>query len=355
MTISSSVLSFADNRPQLNYEVCEDDVGKFVKGLTTELSVVYDEPSTQSSCIELVPQYELLRVLGMRGDYYKIRCKSQYGYVSKQNVLLDDEADQFIEGSGNFQPKVLVLRGVSVAGAGVQGVIGTAESGEVFNSLGRFGVSVKVEYECQEGYAYLPASDVEQFYDVSYHEFKDINTTELLNQLSAQTAALNQALDLLSIQMQNEGLNAGAGVDLKLSEGFNNTVAYAYECIPEDASELRKDIVKYALQFVGNPYVWGGTDLNTGVDCSGFCQSVLGQFDIDVSRCSYTQCNEGRPVELSDLQPGDLIFYKRGLSVGHVTMYVGNGKVVQARGKDYGICITDYDYSTPCFARNVID
>ena len=355
MTISSSALSYAGDRLQSNYEVCEDDVGKFVKGLTTELSVVYDEPSMQSSCIELGPQYELLRVLGVRGDDYKIRCKSQYGYVSRQNVLLADEADQFIERSGNFQPKVLVLRKVNVAGAGVQGVIGTAKSGEVFNSLGRFGVSVKVEYECQDGYAYLPASDVEPFYDVNYHEFSDINTTELLNQLSAQTAALNRALDLLSIQMQNEGLNVGAGVGSELPEDFNNTVAYAYECIPEDVSELRKNVVRYALQFVGNPYVWGGTDLNTGADCSGFCQSVLRQFGIEVSRCSYTQCNDGRPVDFSELQPGDLIFYKRGLSVGHVTMYVGNGKVVQARGKDYGICITDYDYSTPCFARNVID
>ena len=120
-------------------------------------------------------------------------------------------------------------------------------------------------------------------------------------------------------------------------------------------TELRADIVKYAVQFVGNPYVWGGTDLDNGADCSGFVQQVLAHFGINVPRASYMQVNQGKTVAFNVLQPGDLIFYMRGARIGHVTMYIGNGKCVQARGHAYGICITDFDYSTPYCAKNVID
>lgn len=119
-------------------------------------------------------------------------------------------------------------------------------------------------------------------------------------------------------------------------------------------SALQQSIVKYAIQFVGNPYVWGGTDPHTGADCSGFVGYVYKQFGYDLPRCSYEMCKVGKSVDFDDLQPGDLIFYYRGSRIGHVTMYIGGGKCVQAKGKAYGIVVTDWDYSNPAYARRVL-
>lgn len=95
-------------------------------------------------------------------------------------------------------------------------------------------------------------------------------------------------------------------------------------------------VVDYATQFVGNPYVWGGTSLTNGADCSGFVQSVYNNFGVSLPRTSYEQQNAGREVSYSEAQPGDLICYG-----GHVAIYMGNGKIVHASNSRDGIKVSD--------------
>lgn len=95
-------------------------------------------------------------------------------------------------------------------------------------------------------------------------------------------------------------------------------------------------VVDYATQFVGNPYVWGGTSLTNGADCSGFVQSVYANFGISLPRTSYEQQNAGTEVSYADAQPGDLICYG-----GHVAIYMGDGKIVHASNSTDGIKISD--------------
>ena len=95
-------------------------------------------------------------------------------------------------------------------------------------------------------------------------------------------------------------------------------------------------VVDYATQFVGNPYVWGGTSLTDGADCSGFVQSVYKNFGVDLPRTSYEQQNAGTEVSYEDAQPGDLICYG-----GHVAIYMGDGKIVHASNAKDGIKISD--------------
>ena len=95
-------------------------------------------------------------------------------------------------------------------------------------------------------------------------------------------------------------------------------------------------IVDYATQFVGNPYVWGGTSLTGGADCSGFTQSVYAQFGYSLPRTSYEQQNWGTEVSYADAQPGDLICYG-----GHVAIYMGNGQIVHASNSRDGIKISN--------------
>ena len=95
-------------------------------------------------------------------------------------------------------------------------------------------------------------------------------------------------------------------------------------------------VVDFATQFVGNPYVWGGTSLTGGADCSGFTQSVYANFGVSIPRTSYEQQNAGYEVPYSEAQPGDLICYG-----GHVAIYMGNGQIVHASNSRDGIKISN--------------
>ena len=95
-------------------------------------------------------------------------------------------------------------------------------------------------------------------------------------------------------------------------------------------------VVNYATQFVGNPYVWGGTSLTSGADCSGFVQSVYANFGVSLPRTYYEQQNAGTEVSYADAQPGDLICYG-----GHVAIYMGNGQIVHASNAKDGIKISN--------------
>lgn len=122
-----------------------------------------------------------------------------------------------------------------------------------------------------------------------------------------------------------------------------------------------QEIISYAKQFIGTPYVWGGTDLNRGVDCSGFVYAVLKHFGINVNRSSYSMVNNGTPVEKSNLQAGDLVFFNTGGNSGisHVGIYMGDGSYIHATdGAPYGVTITSlstrYSQNTYVTARRVI-
>ena len=122
-------------------------------------------------------------------------------------------------------------------------------------------------------------------------------------------------------------------------------------------SGTRQSIVNFALQFVGCPYVYGGTSLTNGADCSGFTQSVMANFGISIPRTAGAQSVGGRAVSLSNIQPCDMLFYSGSgdYGIGHVTMYIGNGQVVHASTSRTGIIVSDIGYRTPCAARSYID
>lgn len=105
---------------------------------------------------------------------------------------------------------------------------------------------------------------------------------------------------------------------------------------PISDGSLGSEIANYATQFVGNPYVWGGTSLTDGADCSGFVQSVFGDYGINLSRTTYTQANQGTAVSYSEMQPGDVINY--GF---HTAIYLGDNQIVHAADESTGIIISD--------------
>lgn len=123
----------------------------------------------------------------------------------------------------------------------------------------------------------------------------------------------------------------------------------------EESASLRSRIVNYAMKFLGNPYVWGGTSLTKGADCSGFTMSVMKNFGISLPHYSGSQAKSGKRIKSSEMRPGDLVFYgnSRG-KINHVAMYIGNGQVINAASRRSGIKISTWNYRTPICIVNVI-
>ena len=115
------------------------------------------------------------------------------------------------------------------------------------------------------------------------------------------------------------------------------------------------DIANFAVRFVGNPYVYGGTSLTNGTDCSGFTMSIFSRFGISLPRTSGSQAGVGQSISVSSANAGDLIFYASGGSINHVALCIGNGKVVHASNTTVGITISNMYYRTPCSARRVVN
>ena len=117
----------------------------------------------------------------------------------------------------------------------------------------------------------------------------------------------------------------------------------------------RSEIVRYAEQFLGNPYVWGGESLTDGCDCSGFTMLIYRQFGIELPRCSYEQAEAGIRINAEDALPGDLLFYERNGTIYHVLMYIGDGQAINASSSSTGIIISNVDYGKTCWGVRLID
>lgn len=114
-------------------------------------------------------------------------------------------------------------------------------------------------------------------------------------------------------------------------------------------AEKRQAVVDYAKQFLGNRYVWGGTSLTKGADCSGFVKSVYAHFGYTLSHSSYAQRRVGTKVKLSEIQPGDIVCYS-----GHVGIYAGNGQIVNALNERKGIVMSPINKSPILAVRRLI-
>lgn len=123
----------------------------------------------------------------------------------------------------------------------------------------------------------------------------------------------------------------------------------------DGVSDVRARMVAFAKQFLGNRYVWGGTSLTGGTDCSGFTMRIYQNFGYSISRTSRSQAASGRTIPTSSVKPGDLVFYSNGGGINHVAMYIGGGQVIHASNPRSGIKISNMYYRTPVKAVRFIN
>ena len=135
----------------------------------------------------------------------------------------------------------------------------------------------------------------------------------------------------------------------------NNVTYYAEDSVGTNTNlELATQIVDYALQFVGNPYVYGGNSLTNGTDCSGFTSLVFANFGISLPRTSYSQGYVGVYVNPNNRQIGDLILYGYDGQISHAALYIGNNQVVHALNSNTGIVVTYYSIMPVITVRRVL-
>ena len=256
------------------------------------------------------PGYAGCNILGEEDGWYKIQSGPVTGYVRKDLIATGDTAQN-----------------LAVQHAQVMAIVNT----ESLNVRSEASIDSKAWTAVTSGQRY-----------------------NVLNQLDGWVQLELDAGD-------DDGEDQGAFVSTRDS---NVTVQYALQEAIEyypaveaanAAMDFRNKIVNFACQFVGNRYVWGGTSLTHGCDCSGFTQSVLKNFGISVPRVSRDQARSGSKVTSANMRPGDLIFYaNRSGTINHVGMYIGNGQVVNAASTRSGIRIYRWNYRTPVAIRNVI-
>ncbi len=172
--------------------------------------------------------------------------------------------------------------------------------------------------------------------------------------------------------VRKESLSYGEEVTEQVEEAEEDSYALAEEKIkPEDnaacyytltstkpgtpSGEIRKSMVEFAAQFIGNPYVWGGTSLTDGADCSGFVQSIYKQYGYDIPRVACDQAEYGIKIPVEDALPGDLIFYAKNGYIHHVVMYAGGGKTIEAMSSFTGIVQADVRTDSAVWATRVLD
>ena len=147
------------------------------------------------------------------------------------------------------------------------------------------------------------------------------------------------------------------------NEGYINTISAeatvaetVEEVMIEENELMREEIASYAMEFIGNRYVWGGIDPHKGADCSGFTMYVIGEVaGVTLSHSSRAQSREGRKISFDEIKPGDLIFYGDGSYINHVALYAGDGMVVHASNEIEGIKMSPWNYRKVIKIVNVLD
>ncbi|MDF2804782.1 MAG: hypothetical protein K0S61_4687 [Anaerocolumna sp.] len=267
-------------------------------------------------------------ILGKKGNWYKIKSGSVTGYINGDYLVKGEKAVSLAKKVGNrvavVDTETLYVREKASTDSTILNLIAKGDDLKVTKELKGW---AKVQID-ESTYGYVSTDYVKL--QTNYEEAVSIEEEQ---QRLAEEEQTNQDNNNDSLIYTSTNSTSGSSTIKNVS---NNS-----------PSSTAGSIANYAVQFVGNPYVWGGTSLTNGADCSGFTQSVFRKFGISIPRTSRTQATGGTRVSIENIRSGDLIFYAKGGTINHVAIYIGNGQVISASSPSTGIRISAYNYRTP--------
>ena len=301
---------------------------------------VYEEKSGESTVVGELDYYGLCYILEDKGDgWYYIESGNVRGFLKAEEVVIDEVAERIAGIKGvDLLPvaRLLVARTENSAfeytHTTVQDVVVdkvyALASGEVKMYEQRKSSSTVTGILSDQALCYILADSDKDWVFVESGDARGF-----VEKHSLITG--NKALAKVSERGEKNMTLAQMLVEPKDNKACYYTLTSVKEA--SQAAKTREAMVKFALQFVGNRYVWGGTSLTDGADCSGFVQSIYANFDYSIPRVAEDQAGYGLQIPIDSAEPGDLIFYARNGYVYHVSMYIGDGQVVQAANSRAGI------------------
>jgi len=318
----------------------------------------FEEQKESSRLIGTLPKDGLLFVLKDIDDTWLFaESGSVRGFVKKSDLLMDKEADEKVASLTEAKMSLaaeLILAKDNAALTFTKTTVRETVIPKVFALTTASKLNVRESNSLdarivgslnQNSLSYI-ISDVDK--DWFYVESGDVRGFVKKEFIKSGEEVAKEVID------KKEESFALAEELIKPSE--NKALYYTITSIKEAgiSSAIRESLISYASLFVGNPYVWGGTSLTQGADCSGYVQSIFSQFGYELPRTSAEQSQFGTKIAYKDAAPGDLIFYAKGGSVYHVLIYVGEGKGLNAASTSQGIKVSDIDESKVVWATRVI-
>lgn len=310
-------------------------------------------PGTDGEVVGKIYDGSAATILATEGEWYKIESGSVTGYIKSEYFVTGSEAEalaaELAHRIGTVNTTTLYVRSEPTQDSVCLTLIPLGEEYTVVDETEEW---AQIEIDSILGWV------SKEYLDIRVEFEEAISIEEEQVKIAEQEAAKRKA-DEARRRAEQEASRAQAAAQQAAEQAAEKSgptaeTSPAPTTTSSSNSAIGEAIAAYAMQFVGNPYVYGGNSLTNGTDCSGFVKLIYQEFGYSTTRRASTQYNDGRKISVNDVKPGDLVFYGRG-SIDHVAIYVGNGKVVHASTPRTGIKVSDINYRTPFGASTIVN